>query len=50
MSEETTTPTEETPSEPTVFNYVAGARQGASNQRTGPVELVYTPDGWVIKE
>jgi len=50
MSEEATTPelTEETPS-PQVFNYVAGTRSDSETKK-GPVELVYTPDGWVIKE
>lgn len=51
MSEETTTPsTEETPSEaPATFNWVAG-QDGWSERPSGPVDVVYTPDGWVLKE
>ena len=50
MSEETITSTEETTApEPTIFNWVAGQTDGQS-QRSGPVEVVYTPEGWIIKE
>lgn len=52
MSEESTIPTEEemiTSSEPTVFNWVAGSESGETRS-TGPVELEYTPDGWVVKQ
>jgi len=49
MSEETPTPAEETPA-PQVFEFTAGQRADGGKTKTGPVELVYTPDGWVIKE
>ena len=54
MSEENTTPEGETPSTeeaaPSTFNWVAGQDGWGSGGGGGPVEVVYTPDGWVLKE
>jgi hypothetical protein len=41
----------ETKPEPKVFEWVANTPTKSFNQvRTGKVDLVYTPDGWVIKK
>jgi len=50
MSEETPTPESAEETAPQVFSYTAGTRNDGKEKRTGPVELVYTPNGWVIKE
>ena len=52
MNEEGLTPTDETTAEPAVFSYFAGEPVEVAPEISSdaPLELEYTPDGWVIKK